>query len=113
MSIIKLKDYPDDGKHQEYETEYPFEIRKGEDGYIWIGRDGREHYYNMFKSDIIDKRWIVQLKQTANKSLRDIFDIKVNKDLNKILKYCKNIYIKSLKMEFKRIQKELAGEIEI
>jgi len=106
-SIFTIPNYPDNGKHQECEIGLPFEIRKGEDGYFWTDKKGKEKSYNIFKGDKIDNRWIVHLTEDANKSLLKIFEIKMNKDLDKIIEYCVNLYIRSLKMEILRITKEL------
>jgi len=106
-SFFTIPNYPDDGNHIECEIELPFEIRKGEDGYFWNDKNGKERSYNIFKSDKIDDRWIVHLTEDANKSLQQIFEIKVNKSLDKIIDYCITVYVKSLKMEIKRINKEL------
>lgn len=104
-SIFCLKDYPDNGKHLECEIGLPFEIRKGEDGYFWTNKKGRECSYNM--GDRTDNRWIVHLTADANISLKKIFEIKMNKNLDKIITYCVNLYVKSLKMEIQRLTKEL------
>lgn len=106
-SIFVIKDYPDDGKHLECDIGLPFEIRKGEDGYFWIDKHGKEKSYNVFKGGKIDDRWIVHLTKKANPSLMKIFEIKINKDLDKIIDYCVQLYIKSLKMEIARLTKEL------
>ena len=108
MIIKTLKDYPDNGKHQECNIGLPFLIRKGEDGYYYTDAKGKERKYNLFKSeDKVDDRWIVHLTEGANESLKEIFKIKVNKDLNKIVKYCREIYCKSLKLEIKKMNKYL------
>lgn len=110
--IDTLENYPDNGKHQQCWIELPFEIKKGEDGYYWMDKNKVEHPYNMFKENI-DDRWIVHLAPDANQSLLEIFEIKVNKDLNKILQYCFKVYRKSLKMELDRlnhIEKSLSHE---
>lgn len=105
--IYTITDYPDDGKHMEYETSLPFEIRKGEDAYQYTIK-GVSKMYNTFNSQSkIDDRWIVHLKNTASESLESIFEIKLSKDLEVIIHYCKKLYIKSLKMELVRIQLEL------
>jgi len=106
-SISNLTTYPQDGNHQECFYLSAFEIRKGEDGYFYHDKKGNEKKYNLLKGDKIDDRWIVNIKEEANESLKEIFEIKVHKDLNVILNYCADIYKKSLKMEIKRLQKEL------
>jgi len=106
--IKTIKNYPDNGKHQECFVDFPFLIRKGADGYYYRNKKGVELKYNLDKNyKIIDKRWIVHLKDTANSSLCEIFEIKVHKDLDVIIKYCTKVYLKSLKLEIKRIEKEL------
>jgi len=107
--IFTIQNYPDDGKHQECKIGLPFEIRKGEDGYFWVDKNGKEQSYNIFKSDKIDSRWIVHLDKNSyiNPSLNKIFEIKVNKDLDKIIDYCVFIYVKSCKLEIKRLQNEI------
>lgn len=107
--IQRLKDYPDNGKHQECVIDLPFEIRKGEDGYFWYEGDV-EKSYNFLKGDKIDQRWIVHIDNghtKVNASLKAIFKIKLSRDLNVILKYCLNLYVKSLKLEKKRISEEI------
>jgi hypothetical protein len=106
-TIYTITDYPDNGDHQECDIGLPFEIRKGEDGYFWTDKKGKKCSYNIFKSDKIDNRWIVHLTEDANKSLINIFEIKMNKDLNKIIDYCVSLYKKSLSMEIKRLTQEL------
>jgi hypothetical protein len=106
-AIFTIPYYPDDGNHQECDIGLPFEIRKGEDGYFWTDKKGKEYSYNIFKGDKIDNLWIVHLTKDANKSLIDIFEIKTNKDLNKLITYCVSLYKKSLSMEIKRLTQEL------
>jgi hypothetical protein len=103
-TIETLPNYPDNGKHLECYIDLPFNIRKGEDGYHWKDKKGNEHTYNLNKSGKVDERWIVHLSRFCNTSLEEIFEIKVNKDLDKILSYCLRIYKKSLTMELKRIK---------
>lgn len=110
--IISIDNYPDDGNHLECVLDLPFEIRKGEDGYIWLDKNGVEHKYNMYKTDHrIENRWIVHLRRDANNSLNEIFEVRMNKDLNKIVKYCVTLYLKSLEMEKERVQKEFQSLI--
>ena len=106
-SIVTLKNYPDNGKHQRCVTGLPFNISKGHDGFYYTDHTGLERKYNMFKGDKIDDRWIVFLKKKASPSLKKIFKMKLSKDLGKILDYCEKMYIKSLKMEIKRLTAEL------
>lgn len=107
-SIKTIETYIDNGKHQECDINLPFEIRKGEDGYHYYNKKGKEYKYNLFKNENkIDERWIVHLKKQANESLEKIFEIKVNKDLNKIIEYAINVYRKSLKLEIIRLKREL------
>jgi len=104
-TIETLLNYPDNEKHQQCFIDLPFQIRKGEDGYFWHDKKGKEHKYNWFKSEkIIDKRWIVHLNGDTNQSLEEIFNIKVSKNLNAILDYCTKLYKKSLEMEMKRLE---------
>ena len=106
--IYTIEDYPDDGNHQECYIDFPFQIRKGEDGYVYRNKKGKELKYNIYKnSSRIDKRWICHLKEGANKSLQEIFEIKANKNLDVIIKYCMRKYKQSLKLEINRIEKEL------
>lgn len=109
-TITTIRNYPDNGKHQECHIELPFDIRKGEDGYHYKNKKGIELKYNLYKSkNITEKRWIVHLARQTNESLERIFEVKTNKDLDKIIKYCVKIYEKSLKMEMKRLKKELSN----
>lgn len=103
-SIVTIEDYPDNGKHQECVIDLPFEIRKGEDGYVYWDEKGEEKKYNL--SDKIDERWIVNLTDEASYSLKEMFKIKCHKDLNLILLYCLKLYLKSLELEIKRINAE-------
>ena len=106
--IDTIANYPDDGKHQECFIDLPFQIRKGEDGYYYK-KKGKEYKYNMFKSENkIDDRWICWIdsdKDGVTPSLVQIFEIQVNKDLDKVVDYCYDIYEKSLKLELKRLEK--------
>ena len=103
--ITDIKHYPDDGNHQECIIDLPFEIRRGEDGYVYHDKKGVEHKYNMRNK--LDKRWVVHLTDTSNESLSKLFEIKCNKDLTVILNYCIRLYKKSLKMELKRVSTKL------
>lgn len=109
--ISTINRYPDNGKHLECDICFDFfcdidcfEIRKGEDYFCYTDEKGKQKEYGRNK---IDDRWIVILKNTANKSLRKIFNVKVSKDLDVIINYCIEIYKKSLVMEVKRISEEL------
>lgn len=107
--IETIKNYPETGKHQECYIGLPFQIRKGEDGYHYRNKKGAELKYNIYKSETkTDKRWICHLTEEANESLNKIFEIKANKDLDTIIKYCVDKYKKSLELEMKRIKKELS-----
>lgn len=104
INIKTIKNYPDDGRHQECHIDFPFQIRKGADGYCYRDGKGIEKKYNMYKSeDKIDDRWIVHLKENCTDSLEEIFEIKCHKDLHVILTYCIKLYKKSLAIEQKRI----------
>lgn len=106
-NIVTIKDYPDNGSHQQCYTDMPFCIRKGEDGYYYKV-DGVEKKYNIYKGGVIDKRWICNLKEDfSNESLDKIFKIKCHKDLDVILEYCRKLYVKSLRMELVRITKQI------
>jgi hypothetical protein len=105
--IYNLAHYPDNGDHQECDIGLPFEIVKGRDGYYWTDRKGIKHTYNILKSNKTTNKWIVHLKVGANESLFKIFNIMVNKDVDKIIEYCRKIYKKSLIMEIARLQEEL------
>lgn len=106
--ITNLKDYPDTGEHQECFINIPcFSITKGHDCFFWTDKKGKEHSYNNYKTTI-DKRWIVTLNENeATDSLRNIFEVKTNKDVHKIIEYCVNLYRKSLKMELAKIEDDL------
>lgn len=109
---MPIDNYPDDGNHLECVLDLPFEIRKGENGYIWLDKNGVEHKYNMYKTDYwIENRWIVHLRKDANDSLNEIFEVRMNKDLNKIVRYCVKLYLKSLEMEKERVQREFQSLI--
>jgi hypothetical protein len=112
--IDTIAHYPDDGKHQECWIDLPFQIRKGEDGYYYK-KKGKEYKYNMFKDENkIDDRWICWIdsdKDRVNPSLTKIFEIQVGRNLDKIVDYCYDIYLKSLVMELDRVKK-LRNELE-
>lgn len=57
----------------------------------------------------IDERWICHLTEQANEGLENIFEIKVSKDLDVIIKYCLMKYKESLILETKRLKKKLMG----
>jgi hypothetical protein len=108
--IATIENYPDDGNHLECHIQLlPFDIKRGEDGYYYTDKKGIERKYNLFKNENkIDDRWIVHIDGDApgaNRSLRDIFNIMVDKDLDKIVDYCFDIYEKSLELEKKKVEK--------
>ena len=117
--IDTIANYPDDGKHQECFIDLPFQIRKGEDGYYYK-KKGKEYKYNL--NDInndkrkVDDRWICWIdsdREGVTPSLVKIFEIQVNRDLDKVVDYCFKVYRKSLNMEFDRlvkIEKELENK---
>lgn len=114
-TIQTIHNYPDNGKHQEciLSGGLPFEIRKGEDGYIWTDKSHKEHKYNMYKNpDKITKKWIVHLKEDANPSLQNIFEIHTSKNLDEVVDYCIKIYKESIALEIKRLKKELKNIID-
>jgi hypothetical protein len=111
-NIITIQDYPGDGKHQECYINLPFQIRKGEDGYCWMDKKGKEHKYNLYEDgNKVDDRWIIDLTNDASFALEDIFEIKVDKDIEKIIQYCVNIYRKSLEIELERVRNEFSDYI--
>ena len=115
--ITVIQNYPDDGNHLECHLPLPFIIRRGEDGYFYRDKKGKECKYNMFKGNKTDDRWIVHLySRGISPSLEKIFEIHVSKDLDKIVDYCFKVYRKSLNMEFDRlveIEKKLESEVTI
>ena len=110
--IRNIRIYPDDGKHQEYITKLPFTILKGVDPFRYSS-NGKDMYYNDEKKwgNRVDNRWIALTNASANPSLKFIFKAKLSKDIDKVLEYCKKTYLKSLKLELKRIEKEIKEEI--
>jgi len=101
--IFNLRNYPDDGNHQECFTDLPFKITKGEDGFPYHIK-GKEYQYNKSGKD---QRWFCELgDEYISPSLEEIFEFRVHKDLNIILEYCRKLYVRSLKMEMKRLKKE-------
>jgi hypothetical protein len=110
--ISTIENYPDDGNHLECHISLPFDIKRGEDGYYYTDKKGIEHTYNLKDINNLnrktDDRWIVHINGNApgaNRSLRDIFNIMVDKDLDKIVDYCFDIYEKSLELEKKKVEK--------
>lgn len=101
--IKTMKNYPEDGKHQEVVWDLPFEIRRGEDGY-WYTVDGKERTYNMGKTTT--SKWIVNLKSNASDSLKKIFKIRTALEYEKLIEYCIPLYKQSLQMEIVRLNKE-------
>lgn len=103
--MTPIKHYPDDDNHLECHLPLPFEIKRGGE------EDKRdvEAKNSLFKSETNDK-WTVHLKTGENEthginpSLKRIFRVKVNKNLNKIINYCFDIYEKSLELEKKRLE---------
>ena len=70
------------------------------------------YVFRNYKTDYwIENRWIVHLRKDANDSLNEIFEVRMNKDLNKIVRYCVNLYLKSLEMEKERVQREFQSLI--
>lgn len=107
--ITAIKNYSDDGNHLECHLPLPFQIRRGEDEYIYRDKHGIEKKYNIFKGDKIEKRWIAHLTDGGyhgiNPSLEEIFEIKVDADLDRLVNYCFRMYEKSLKLEAQRLKK--------
>jgi len=104
--IQNIPNYPLNGNHLECVIEMPFAIYKGVDPFWYTDKNGKEHKYGGKTHP--DKRWVCGLRPSGgNVILESIFYIKAHKDLDKILAYCKKKYIKSLKMELKRIEKEV------
>jgi hypothetical protein len=118
--IKPIKNYPDNGKHLECNIGLPFKIRKGEDGYVYYDKNGKEklYGYKKIKNNYIhktDDRWIAHINGNRlgyNNSLIEIFEIQVNKDLDKIVDYCFKTYEKSLNLELLKLKK-LKTEFEI
>lgn len=108
MTTRPIRNYPDNGKHLECFIDLPFEIRKGEDGYHYQDKKGNTHEYNLGKK--ITKKWIINLEDGANASLRKIFEIRTSKDLGKLINYATKLYLKSLKMERKRVKDEIINQ---
>lgn len=107
-TVFPMDTYPQDGRHLQCYTGLPFQIRKGEDGYFWKDKKGKDHKYNIYNSyDKVDDRWIVHLEKYANQSLKKIFEVKTSKNLDKIVEYCVKLYKKSLKMEIERLETEI------
>jgi len=101
--ITTIDGYPDNGKHLQCNVLEPFCIRKGEDGYTYLAKNGSKKNYNL--GNQISEMWICNLKDNSSVSLEKIFEIKTSKSLVKILEYCLKTYLKSLNMEIKRITK--------
>lgn len=112
MKIINLWQYPEDGKHQECLIDLPFKITKGADSFIYYEKNSDKDYkiYNSAEKWVnkVDNRWIAIPNSDANFSLKEIFVIKPNKNLDKVISQCEKCYIRSLEMEIKRIKKELS-----
>ena len=108
--IENLSTYPTDGNHKKCITKLPFIITKGNDPFIYYEHESDKNWkeYNSEKEfgNKVDARWIVILSDNANFSLKECFTVKLNKDLNKILKWCERCYILSLELEIKRLKKE-------
>ena len=100
-----IENYPDNGNHLQCNVSAPFCIRKGEDGYFYQTDGQKEKNYNF--GNKITKLWICHLTEDASESLEKIFKIKTSLNLETILKYCTKTYVKSLKMELKRIENEI------
>ena len=59
------------------------------------------------------KKWIVHLvRDDANPSLQNIFEIHTSKDLDEIVEYCIKIYKESIVLEIKRLKKELKNIVD-
>ncbi len=110
--IKNLKTYPQDGKHQEcIIAGLPFDISKGRDSYTYLNKKGKETWYGG-PSKTSDK-WICHLTEQANNSLFEIFEIEQSKDLDKLVNYCIDLYIKSLSMEIQKVNKIKADRSKI
>ena len=104
--IRNIKGFPEDGKHLECLLgDLPFHIRKGHDTFMYHDKGKWKHYG---RKDY-DNRWMCELKHSlkCNQSLNQIFKRKLSKNLDSLIKYCTKIYLRSLKMEQRRIEKEL------
>ena len=109
--IGNLKNYPQDGNHLECYTSLPFNITKGQNGFYYMDSKGNEKTYNKYKSDeVIEKRWIAELKPNPNKELEKLFFIKCSTNLDLVIDYCTKIYIKSLELQLKNIREELNND---
>jgi hypothetical protein len=107
--LRNIKNYPDNGNHQEVVFEsfssLPFEIRKGEDCGWYDDKHGKIHGYNT--GEVTTKKWIAKLTDESNKSLKDIFEIKVMLNVDKLIDYCVKLYKRSISLEIERLRKVL------
>jgi len=102
--IENLENYRKDGNHQKCIIDLPFDITKGLDGFSYYDKKGKIHQYNMFKSGRIDDRWIIFIKPEAPESLKKLFDVKMSKDLERLIRYAVGLYKKSLDMEQSKLR---------
>jgi hypothetical protein len=106
--LRNIKNYPDNGDHQEVVFDdylsFPFYISKGLDSFRYEF-NGRICKYNSGKNTT--KNWIVKLQPWANDSLNNIFDIKIEKDVDKLIAHCVKLYKRSILLEIERFKKEL------
>ena len=106
--ISNLETYPQNGKHQKCVVGgLPFIFTKGEDTFYWNDKKGKTHKYNTYKNpDKIDERWVIFIDVRKKTSyLNRIFEIKVNKNLDKLIEYGIKIYKKALIAEIKDFNK--------
>jgi hypothetical protein len=80
----------------------PFVIRKGEDGWYYEDKNGKEQGYNMGKTTT--KKWIAYLDTTTSNSLEDMFEITVMEDVTKLIAHCVKLYKRSLLAELKLLE---------
>ncbi len=104
--IYNHGDYPQTCEHQICETILPFKIEKGCDSFVNVPIHGKVITYGIDKKGNYktDKRWLCELSDGANPSLEKIFVVQCHTNLEKILKYCTRIYLKSLRMEIERVK---------
>ena len=102
-TIRNIRNYSQDGRHQEVVWDIPFVIRKGEDPYYYTVK-GVEFKYN--DGEQTTKKWICRLHANAQSSLENEFEIKTSLDVDKLVKYCVKLYHADIMRQARAIEEK-------
>ena len=106
--ITNLETYPQNGKHQKCIVDgLPFYFTKGENPFYWEDKNGKIYQYNNYTDpNKVDERWVIFIDEKKSALyIRKNFEIKANKDLDKLIAYGIKLYKKTLIFEIKKFNK--------